>query len=152
MSPRTLFRTFAFAELVTWAGLIVGMILKYVTQTTDAVVPIAGGIHGFVFLCYVVVTVLVWIDARWRPATGLLGLGSAVIPFATFPFEKVVDRRGLLAERWRLAAPEAEVRGPLERLVSLVLRHPLIAALIAVVLVAAAFTVLLILGPPVPRS
>jgi integral membrane protein len=52
MQPRTLFRTVAFAEAVTWTLLLIGLFLKYVTRTTDVGVSIAGGIHGFVFLCY----------------------------------------------------------------------------------------------------
>ena len=35
MSPRTLFRSFAVAEVVTWSLLIVGMILKYAVGVGD---------------------------------------------------------------------------------------------------------------------
>ena len=50
MTPKKLFRIVAVAEMVTWTGLIVGMIFKYAFGN-DRVVPITGGIHGFVFLC-----------------------------------------------------------------------------------------------------
>ena len=73
MTPRSLFKTFALAEVVTWAGLITAMILRGV-GVTDSLVPIAGGVHGFVFLAYCVVTVIVWVDGRWGAySTGLRG-------------------------------------------------------------------------------
>ena len=50
ISPRMLFRSFAIAEMFTWAGLITALVLRAFDVAT--LVPIAGGIHGFVFLCY----------------------------------------------------------------------------------------------------
>lgn len=151
MSPRALFCTFAFAEIVTWAGLIGALILR-ATGVTDAAVPLAGGVHGFVFLAYCVVTVFVWVNQRWRPTVGLIGLVAAVIPFATLPFELVVDRRRLLGGPWRLSPGGDAPRGPLEHLQAWVLRHPLLAILVFVVAITTAFLVLLWLGPPVPRG
>src|SRR5699024_11983593 len=58
-------------------------------------------IHGFVFLCYCAATVAVWTDKRWTAGTGLLGLVSAIVPYATVPFERSVERRGLLDGPWR---------------------------------------------------
>lgn len=151
VSPRALFRTFAFLEAVTWAGLIAALILRG-TGVTDAAVRPAGGIHGFVFLAYCAVTVFVWVNQRWRPFTGLLGLLVAIVPFATVPFELVVDRRGGLAGPWRLGSGGEQPRGLLEHLQAWVLRHPWAAILIAVFAVTAVFLVLLWAGPPVPRG
>ncbi|THJ66738.1 DUF3817 domain-containing protein [Arthrobacter echini] len=148
MNPRTLFRSVAVAEVVTWSFLLLGMFLKYVTRTTEALVPPAGSVHGFVFLCFVVTTVFVWVNQRWSASTGLLGLVSAVIPFATIPFERWIERRGLLSGSWRLG-PGAETPTTLpEKLQAWVLRSPFVALLVAVVGVAVVFTVLLMLGPP----
>ncbi len=148
MSPRTLFRTVAVAEAVTWAFLLLGMFLKYVTRSTEALVPPAGAVHGFVFLCFVVTLVFVWIDRRWSPVTGLLGLASAIVPFATVPYERWIERRGRLAGTWRLA-PGAESPGnPLEQVQAWVLRSPLVALLVAVVGISVVFSVLLLVGPP----
>lgn len=151
MNPLLLFRVAAIAEAVTWAFLLTAMFLKYVTQTTDALVSPAGGIHGFVFLCYVAVTVFVWIDRRWSVGTGLVGLASAIVPFATIPFDVVMDRRGRLDGGWRLAPGGAAPRGLIEHAQAWVLRRPVMAALTAVVLVSLVFTALLIAGPPVPK-
>ena len=151
VSPRALFRTFAFLEAATWAGLIAGIVLRAL-DVTDALVRPAGGVHGFVFLAYCAVTVFVWINQRWRPGTGLVGLLASIIPFATVPFELVVDRRGALAGGWRLRPGGARPRGVFEHLQAWVLRHPWLAIVTALVLVTAVFLVLLWAGPPVPRG
>ncbi|SDD75142.1 DUF3817 domain-containing protein [Auraticoccus monumenti] len=146
MSPRRLHRGVAVAESLTWALLLLGMVLKYLTRTTDVVVSIGGGLHGFVFLTYLVTTVLVAVDGRWRAGTTLLGLGSAVLPFASIPFERWARRRDLVGERWRL--PASPPGGPLERLVGALLARPLVSAAVTLVVLAVVFAVLLALGPP----
>ncbi len=151
MSPRLLFRLFAFAEVVTWAGLITAIILR-ATGVTDAAVPVAGGIHGFVFLCYCVTTVFVWVNQKWRAGTGVLGLACAIVPFATVPFEFGVDKRGLLSGGWRLAPGGDAPHGFIEHLQAWILRHLLLSVIILVALIVIAFVVLLWLGPPVPRA
>ena len=60
-----LFRRVAVAEAVTWALLLVGMFLKYVTETTDLAVRVFGMLHGVVFVAYCLTVVLVAIDQRW---------------------------------------------------------------------------------------
>lgn len=151
MSPRLLFRTFATAEAFTWAGLITALILR-ATGVTAAAVPIAGGLHGFVFLTYCVVTVFVWVNQRWKPGLGLLGLALAVVPFATVPLEILLDKKGLLSGPWRLRPGGDDPRGFFEHLQAWVLRKPLLAIAIGVALVVAAFLTLLWIGPPIPKS
>jgi integral membrane protein len=148
MNPRTLFRTVAVAEAVTWAFLLLGMFLKYVTRTTEALVPPAGAVHGFVFLVFVAVTVFIWVNQRWSVLTGLVGLASAVVPFATVPYERWIERRGQLSGSWRLAPGAEAPRGPLETLQAWVLRAPLVALLVALVGISVVFTALLLVGPP----
>jgi integral membrane protein len=67
MTPKKLHRIVAYLEMFTWTFLIVGMILKY-SGVTDAVTSIAGGIHGFGFLCFIFITTLVWINNKWPSA------------------------------------------------------------------------------------
>lgn len=148
MPPRTLFRSVAFAEAVTWTLLLIALFLKYVLHTGEVAVSIAGGLHGFVFLCYVSSTCFTWVNQRWPAGTGLLAVASAVVPYATIPVERSLERKGLLAGRWRLAAGGETPRGPLEQLQAWVLRKPAIAVVVALVAVAAVFSFLLFLGPP----
>ena len=122
MSPLLLFRRVAIAEAVTWALLLTGMFLKYVTETTELAVRVFGMAHGVVFIAYCLVTLLVGVDQRWSRGRVLLGLVSAVPPFLTVWFDRYAERRGALAPSWRLAtgAPER----PLERPVALAAAQP----------------------------
>ena len=147
MSPLLLFRRVAIAEAVTWALLLTGMFLKYVTETTELAVRVFGMAHGVVFIAYCLVTLLVGIDQRWSRGRVLLGLVSAVPPFLTVWFDRYAERRGALAPSWRLVT-EAPER-PLERPVARLLRYPLRGALVGVVSVAVLTGVALVVGPPV---
>jgi integral membrane protein len=149
MSPRSLFTTVAVAEALSWAFLLTAMFFKYVIRSTEALVPPAGGIHGFVFLCFVLTTVFVWINSKWSLASGLLGLASAVVPFATVPFERWMQRRGRLDGSWRLAPGGETPRNPAEKLQGWVLRSPVLAGVLALVGVTVVFALLLVAGPPV---
>lgn len=134
--------------MFTWAGLIVALILRGLDVTN--IVPIAGGIHGFVFLCYSATTIFVWVNQRWKFGLGFTGLILAIVPFATVPFEIAVDRRGLLRGGWRLAPGGDTPRGFVEHVQAWVLRHLLLSIVLVVLLVTALFVTLLWLGPPVP--
>lgn len=92
------------------------------------------------------VTVLVAVDQRWRARDVAAGLGSAVIPYLTVPFERSALRCGLLGDSWRLATHDGQ--GLADRIVSLVVRRPVPAALVLVVVIALVFTGLLAVGPP----
>jgi len=149
-SPRRLFRIVAMSEMVTWAFLITALVLR----GFDAVnlVPIAGGIHGFVFLCYAATTLFVWVNQRWRFSLGVTGLLLAVVPFATMPFEWAVDRRGLLKGGWRLGPGGEEPSGFAEHIQAWILRHVILSLVLLVLLITALFVTLLWLGPPIPRD
>jgi integral membrane protein len=149
--PHALYRTFATAEMFTWALLILAMILKY-TGTTEVLMPLAGGLHGFTFLCYAVVAVGVWINQRWSIGRGTAAVVLAAVPFATLPFERHLARRGEPDANWRLAdapgRPAETPRGVWEGLEAWVLRHSILAAVVTIAVVAAVFVMLLQAGPP----
>ena len=151
MTPRKLFTTLAFAEAVTWTLLIAALVAKYGFDNENFT-PIAGGLHGFVFLSYAAVTLFVWANQKWPAGTGILGVALAVIPWATIPFERSVDRRGLLDGGWRMAPGGEEPANPVDKVAALVLRRPVASGLVTLVLVAVVFWVLLILGPPIPKG
>ncbi|MEQ6900546.1 DUF3817 domain-containing protein [Nocardioides sp. YIM 152588] len=146
MSPVRLFRRVAVAEAVTWALLLFGMYLKYGSETTELGVRIFGMLHGVVFVAYVVTTVLVAIDQRWRPGRALLALAAAVPPFATLPLEWWALRRGWLAGSWRLR--EDAPAGTLERAAAWIVRRPARGAAVGVVAVAVLTGAALLVGPP----
>lgn len=146
MSPSTLFRRVAIAEAVTWALLLTGMFLKYVTETTELGVRVFGMVHGVVFIAYCLTTVVVAVDQRWSPGRLLLGLVSSVPPFMTVWFDRYAERRDAFAAQWRLVDHEPE--RTLDRPVAWLLRNPRQGAVTGVVAVAALTGVALLVGPP----
>ena len=146
LTPRSLFRSLAIGEAITWTLLLFGMFLKYVTETTELGVRIFGMVHGVVFIAYCLVTVIVAIDQRWSLPRTVLGLAAAIPPFATIAFEVYADRRGLLGSEWlsREDSPSALQRG-----VCWLLRHYLLALGLLVVAVGVLTAVALAVGPPV---
>lgn len=155
MNPARLFRRIAVAEAVTWALLLSGMFLKYVTHTTELGVRIFGMVHGVVFIAYCLTALFVAVNQRWSLGTTALALASAVPPFMTVWFDRRAQRRGLLDGRglpdggWRLAPGRETAANPAERVQAWMLARPLAAVATAALAVALLTTVALIVGPPV---
>ncbi len=145
-TPTRLYRLVARAEAVTWALLLTGMFLKYVTRTTELGVQVFGMVHGVVFIAYCLTTGLLWVDQRWPLSRLVLGLVAAVPPFATMPFERYAERSGLLGDTWRLRTEDP--RGALEVLAARLLRRPAQGLLVGLLAVAGLTGVALVVGPP----
>lgn len=94
-----LFAVAAFLEGFTWAGLLIGMSLKYGPVGNELGVKIFGPLHGGAFLFYVVVTVLAALRLRWPWWATLLAVIAAVPPLVTVPLEMWFRRIGLLSAR-----------------------------------------------------
>lgn len=100
----TAVRVVAVAEALSWVGLLAGMYVKYVPQTTEAGVQFFGPVHGAVFVAYVAVVLGAARVLRWSPGTTLLALAAAVPPLVTVWFERWATRTGRLAVRAEDAA------------------------------------------------
>ncbi|MCK0117542.1 DUF3817 domain-containing protein [Isoptericola sp. S6320L] len=87
----------AWIEAFTWAGLLVGMFLKYVTETTEAGVWLFGRLHGGAFVAYGIVALIVAVRYRWGIWRTLVALAAAVPPLATLLAEWWLRRTGHLA-------------------------------------------------------
>jgi integral membrane protein len=99
VNPRTAataFRAVAIAEALSWIGLLAGMFVKYVPETSELGVKIFGPIHGAVFVAYVVLALVAARMLRWSRGTTLLALVAAVPPLATVWFERRATRSGEL--------------------------------------------------------
>ena len=99
MNPRTAalaFRIVAVAEACSWIGLLIGMFVKYVPETTELGVKIFGPIHGGIFVAYVVVALVTARVLRWSMGTTLLALIASIPPLATVWFERRATRAGQL--------------------------------------------------------
>lgn len=145
-TPTRLFRTVAITEAITWTLLLVGMFLKYVTDTTELGVRVFGMLHGIAFVAYCVVTVVVAVDRRWSVGRALLALFCAIPPLATIPFERRAVKQGWLGDSWRL--PEGAGTGAPDRTIAWLLRNPVRGAAVGAAVVAGLTLVALIVGPP----
>ena len=145
MSPRGVYRVLSIAETITWTLLITALIVRAVTGFSLGV-TVAGGIHGFVFLAYAATALLVAINQRWSLGLTVGAVATAIVPFATIPFDKWLERRGRLEGVWLTERSEGETW--LQRIVRWMLGHPVILAALMALAVVAIFVVLLLAGPP----
>jgi integral membrane protein len=98
------FRIVAVAEACSWVGLLAGMFVKRVLDSSELGVQIFGPIHGAIFLAYVVVALLAARVLRWDLRTTLLALAASVPPLVTVWFERWATRAGRLPSRDAVAA------------------------------------------------
>jgi integral membrane protein len=98
VQPFRIFRITAIAEAFSWTGLLVGMFLKYVTETTEAGVWLFGRLHGGLFIAYLAATLWVAWAERWSMWRTLFGLAASIPPHTTLIFERWVARRRPAAE------------------------------------------------------
>jgi integral membrane protein len=103
-SAATAFRIVAVAEALSWVGLLAGMYVKYVPETTELGVKVFGPIHGGIFLAYVVVALLTSRVLRWSPRTTVVALVCSVPPLATVWFERLATRNGRLPRQQAVPA------------------------------------------------
>ncbi|MGA7206801.1 MAG: DUF3817 domain-containing protein [Specibacter sp.] len=149
MTPRRFYRTFAIAESITWTLLIAAMILKYAVGVGPWPVSIAGFLHGMVFIGYALTAVLVGVNQRWPKRLMALGVATAVIPYATIPFDLWLERRGKLEGGWRKAATEHPGDSAWPNVVlRALLNRPVLLGVTFAVLLAAIMSTLLVIGPP----
>lgn len=146
VTPKRFFLWISRAEAVTWALLLLGLFLKYVTETTDLAVSVFGMVHGVVFITYCLTNGLMWVDQKWRFGQLVLGVLCAIPPFLTLWFDKHAERRGLVSEEWRLRGQEPT--SLLEKAAAFVIRKPVQGVVVGLVAVAVLTAVALLIGPP----
>lgn len=93
------FKIAAFAEAVSWLGLLIGMFFKWIVQSGDVGVRVFGPIHGTIFVLYVISLIAVSVTHKWTPKESLLGLFSSIPPLMTVWFERRAERRGALVRQ-----------------------------------------------------
>lgn len=148
ITPKRLYGFFATAEMFTWALLISGMIAKYGFDFDALVFPF-GLTHGAVFVAYAVTAGVVGLNQRWNFGLIVGAVALAVVPFATFPFDRWLTRRGKLEGPWRTEKTEDPRDSTfIDNTLRFALRHPIATLLLLALAVTAVVTVLLQLGPP----
>ncbi|MFB5663262.1 DUF3817 domain-containing protein [Alteribacillus sp. HJP-4] len=71
--------------------LFLAMPLKYMAGI-DIAVTIAGAAHGGLFLLYIGLVLVVWIQRRWSFLRAMVAAIASVIPFGPFIFDKSLRR------------------------------------------------------------
>ena len=96
MSIATALRNYRVAAWVTGIGLLVlvfiAMPLKYFFGD-PRLVTLVGMLHGFLYMAYIVCTLILAERCRWRPIEALVILLAGTIPIASFVAERQVTRR-----------------------------------------------------------
>ena len=148
MTPKRLYGIVATAEMVTWALLIIGMIARYGFDFHSLMFPF-GLAHGTAFVSYAVVSGVVGLNQRWKFGHVFGAVALAIVPFATLPFDRWLNRRGMLEGQWRTeATDDPRDAGVIDRMLRFWLRHPVALFVSLAVAVVVVVFVLLQLGPP----
>ena len=149
MTPRTLFRRFAFAEAVTWTLLIAGLSVRATIGAPQLALTVIGGIHGAVFLTYAVIASITGVNQRWGITRTVFAVALAIVPYATLPFETYVERTGRLVGDWR-REHTGDKRDDhwFDRLYRWFIVRPAILAGLMLLVVTMIFGALLLIGPP----
>ncbi len=96
MSIATALRNYRAAAWVTGIGLLVlvfiAMPLKYVFGD-ERLVALVGMLHGFLYMAYIVCTLILAERCRWRPLDAVVILLAGTVPIASFVAERQVTRR-----------------------------------------------------------
>ncbi|MFD2080403.1 integral membrane protein [Actinopolymorpha cephalotaxi] len=84
----TVYRVMSYVTgVVLLALVLVAMPLKYFADTPGPTM-VVGQLHGFLYMAYVVVVLLLGFSLRWRPVRMLLVMLAGTIPFAAFFAER----------------------------------------------------------------
>ena len=90
------FQVMAIIEAVTWTGLLISMLFKYVLTGDQLGVRLFGGLHGFAAIGYVMAVFLVRPEVSWSNRTTFwVPLLAAVPPLATLWFVRRAVPRAL---------------------------------------------------------
>ncbi len=96
MTIENFLRAYRVAAWVTGIGLVilvfVAMPLKYFFGQ-PTLVSIVGVTHGFLYMAYIVCTLVLAERCRWRPLDALVILACGTIPLASFFAERRVTAR-----------------------------------------------------------
>jgi integral membrane protein len=93
------YRIAAYATGVMLLVLTTSVVLRY--GFGDKRLTWSGIVHGYLYVCYLVTTVLLGTSVRWRPARMALVALAGTVPLMSFVAERSVTRE----VRSRLTAP-----------------------------------------------
>ena len=72
-----------FAEALSWIGLLIAMVFKYGFEMETGV-EVMGRVHGFLFMAFVGLLVLVHFQRKWPIGKTVLSFAESIPPFTGF--------------------------------------------------------------------
>jgi integral membrane protein len=88
-----LYRLAAFGEAFGWTVLIIGIWIRaHHGLGSGVAVPIAGQVHGVLFLLYFGVLLAAYTSLRWSRLTFLIAVCAGVPPYGSLLFEQYKSR------------------------------------------------------------
>jgi integral membrane protein len=147
--PKDIFGTFARIEMFTWALLIAAIVARETIGLSPNMFTIAGATHGLAFMGYSVAAVLVGVNQRWPLKQTAIAVLLAVVPFATYPFDRYLEKKSMIDGEWRIeATKDPRDNTWFDGLFRWFIFRPVLLVLTLVVFVVSLFGFLLWLGPP----
>lgn len=147
--PKDIFGTFARIEMLTWALLILAIIARQTIGIDPNLFTVVGATHGLAFMGYAVSAVLVGVNQRWSLGKTALAVLLAIVPFATYPYDRYLAKRSMLEGEWRIeVTKDPRDNSWFDRLFRWFIFRPVLLVLVLIVFVVSLFSLLLWLGPP----
>ena len=149
MTPRLFYRILAVAEAITCPLLLAALVPQSPVAVADCPVTVPGPPPRFVFIAYAITAALIGVNQRWRLPLVVLAVATAIVPYATVPFDVWADRTGRLDGGWR-TTPTEDPRDHtwFGRLFRWMLTHVAVLATSLAVLAVVIMVALLVIGPP----
>jgi len=147
--PKDIFGTFARIEMFTWALLIAAIVIRETIGLSPNIFTIAGATHGLAFMGYSVAAVLVGVNQRWPLQQTAIAVVLAIVPFATYPFDRYLEKKSMMEGEWRIeGTKDPRDNTGFDKLFRWFIFRPVLLILTLVVFVVSLFAFLLWLGPP----
>lgn len=147
--PKDVFGTFARIEMFTWGMLIAAIIARATIGIEPSVFTIAGATHGLAFMGYATTAVLVAVNQRWSLSRTVTAVALAIVPFATYPFDRYLEKNKLMDGEWRIeAGSDPRDNTWFDKTFRWFIFRPVLLILSLIVVVISLFMFLLWLGPP----
>lgn len=89
-----IFRLAAFAEAFGWTVLIAGVLINHFNLPGKTIaIPIAGQIHGTIFIAYFLITAFLYPSLKWSRIKTLFAFLSGVPPYGSLIFELFIAKK-----------------------------------------------------------
>jgi hypothetical protein len=98
---------------------------------------------------YSVAAVLVGVNQRWPLQQTAIAVVLAIVPFATYPFDRYLEKKSMMEGEWRIeGTKDPRDNTGFDKLFRWFIFRPVLLILTLVVFVVSLFAFLLWLGPP----